>query len=124
MTEQEILAALKILASKGWDASSATIYTDAKATGETSISSACFYPSSTHYLEDMRAEYLYAVCGDAITWATKFKSVKEHRLMKLLEAINAAKDLSKDCGLSADFINPLTAIAEQLASNAIEDKRE
>lgn len=50
-------------------------------------------------------------------------TLSEHKTKQLLELVATASALSADLGLPADFINPLTVMAEQLRTNIIEDRR-
>lgn len=45
--------------------------------------------------------------------------IKEHKTKVLLEHIGKINELAAALNLSADFINPITALADQLRSNAL-----
>jgi hypothetical protein len=49
-------------------------------------------------------------------------SLRENKMKKLFEAVEAAKTLGEDLALPADFINPLILMADQLRTNALENK--
>jgi len=53
---------------------------------------------------------------------SRAKPIAEYDTGKLLELIATAQALSASLSLPADFINPLTAMAERLRSNILEHK--
>lgn len=91
-----------------WTFKSAWIYPKAKVDGEQIAASAIYFP-------DYRVNET-SVANEI----AKHQTAKEYRLGKLLDAIREVRDSAERMGLSAELTNPLSAIAEQLSSNAIE----
>lgn len=54
--------------------------------------------------------------------ASRISSYRENANRDLFSAIELVKRTAERAGVSAEFVNPITALAEQLASNALEDK--
>lgn len=74
----------------------------------------CFYYADLAHMYKRREEKMQA--------AHNVKTEKEMRLGKMLDMIAEVQEMAEDFSIPADFINPLTAMAEQLRTNIIEHK--
>lgn len=57
--------------------------------------------------------------GDRESILSRIPTLEEYKTKKLLELVSTAAELSADLGLPADFLNPLTLMAEQLRTNIL-----
>lgn len=67
-------------------------------------------------------EHMYAARATKLEEANRVKTEKEMRLGKMLDMIAEVQEMAGDMEIPADFINPLTAMAEQLRTNILEHK--
>lgn len=68
--------------------------------------------------------HMYQSRGQILAKVNGLPTLKEMRLKEMLEMIAKVQEMAEDFEVPADFINPLTLMAEQLRTNIIEDKRQ
>ena len=61
--------------------------------------------------------------ADAHTWIDAIPTANERAHKAFTESLGRLIDQGRDIGIEVDFLNPLTAMMEKLATNALEDKR-
>lgn len=59
----------------------------------------------------------------AFDWIDAIPSEDERKHKAFTAALGRLIDQGRDVGIEVDFLNPLTAMMEKLATNALEDKR-
>ena len=127
MQMSDISTAIEIFKSKGWDATYAYVYMQISADGQVRMTSYTFYPlltiGETRELEYPTKSFYDPEPAALFRWANEAPSTKQFRLGKLLETIKEAQLLGEELAVPADFISPLTLMAEQLSTNILEDKR-
>lgn len=78
-------------------------------------------------LEDMPAEDVEAWWSNAILeaeqWIRDIPSREEIEHRAFMTQLGRLIDKGREVGVDVDFLNPLTAMMEKLATNALEDKR-
>jgi len=79
-------------------------------------------PSRTIYLHERDSLDCYSVAY-LDEQLSRIPTAKQFRMKKLLEGAAELTDLAKTLGMSEAFINPITALADQLRLNIIEDQR-
>lgn len=79
------------------------------------------YTNSCFHYNDLA--YMYKCRNEKRQYAHNVKTEKEMRLGKMLDMIAEVQEMAGDLEIPADFVNPLTAMAEQLRTNIIEHKR-
>ena len=72
------------------------------------------------YVDDSSGTYLVTYLDEKLA---RIPSVKQFRMKRLLEGAAELTDLAKTLGMSEAFINPITALSDQLRLNIIEDQR-
>lgn len=81
--------------------------------------------SATIYVQGPNGEYLPSVyCRDDDTLETKLADrlpplLKDYIVTEFLESCAKLKERAEDLGLSPDFVNPITALADQLRTNIL-----
>ena len=68
-------------------------------------------------------EWLINVLLDAHTWIDAIPTADERAHQAFTASLGRLIDQGRDIGIEVDFLNPLTAMMEKLATNALEDKR-
>ncbi len=61
--------------------------------------------------------------ADAHAWIDAIPSEDERKHNAFTAALGRLIDQGREVGIEVDFLNPLTAMMERLATNALEDKR-
>jgi len=60
---------------------------------------------------------------DAHAWIDAIPTAEERAHQAFTASLGRLIDQGRDIGIEVDFLNPLTAMMEKLATNALEDKR-
>lgn len=68
-------------------------------------------------------EWLIEVLKDAHDWVDAIPTAEERAHQAFTASLGRLIDQGRDIGIEVDFLNPLTAMMEKLATNALEDKR-
>ena len=101
---------------KGWETSSLSIRPRLEVNGDKTDPEETFYL----YEYDSNGDYLVTYLDEKLA---RIPSVKQFRMKRLLEGAAELTDLAKTLGMSEAFINPITALSDQLRLNIIEDQR-
>jgi len=68
-------------------------------------------------------EWLINMLQDAHDWVDAIPTAEERAHQAFTASLGRLIDQGRDIGIEVDFLNPLTAMMEKLATNALEDKR-
>jgi hypothetical protein len=68
-------------------------------------------------------EWFVTVFRDAHAWIDTIPTAEERAHQAFTASLGRLIDQGRDIGIEVDFLNPLTAMMEKLATNALEDKR-
>ena len=68
-------------------------------------------------------EWLITMLQDAHAWVDAIPTADERAHQAFTKSLGRLIDQGRDIGIEVDFLNPLTAMMEKLATNALEDKR-
>ena len=68
-------------------------------------------------------EWLVNLLKDAHDWVDAIPSAEQRAHDAFTKSLGRLIDQGRDIGIEVDFLNPLTAMMEKLATNALEDKR-
>lgn len=79
-------------------------------------------------LDDLQSAWLFDgwwtdVVADAHAWIDAIPSEEQRKHNAFTAALCRLIDQGREVGIEVDFLNPLTAMMEKLATNALEDKR-
>ena len=69
------------------------------------------------------AAKLYEWFAEAHAWIDAIPTAEERAHQAFTASLGRLIDQGRDIGIEVDFLNPLTAMMEKLATNALEDKR-
>ena len=67
--------------------------------------------------------WLITMLQDAHAWIDAIPTADERAHAAFTKSLGRLIDQGRDIGIEVDFLNPLTAMMEKLATNALEDKR-
>jgi hypothetical protein len=67
--------------------------------------------------------WLVNLLKDAHDWVDAIPSAEQRAHDAFTKSLGRLIDQGRDIGIEVDFLNPLTAMMEKLATNALEDKR-
>ena len=101
---------------KGWENGSLTFRPRLEVDGDKTDFEETFYL----YEDDSNGDYLVTYLDEKLA---RVPTVKQFRMKKLLEGAAELTDLAKTLGMSESFINPITALSDQLRLNILEDQR-
>jgi hypothetical protein len=68
-------------------------------------------------------EWLVNLLKDAHDWIDTIPTAEQRAHDAFTKSLGRLIDQGRDIGIEVDFLNPLTAMMEKLATNALEDKR-
>ena len=68
-------------------------------------------------------EWLITMVQEAHTWIDAIPTAEQRAHDAFTASLGRLIDQGRDIGIEVDFLNPLTAMMEKLATNALEDKR-
>ena len=68
-------------------------------------------------------EWFVKLFQDAHAWIDAIPTAEERAHQAFTASLGRLIDQGRDIGIEVDFLNPLTAMMEKLATNALEDKR-
>ena len=68
-------------------------------------------------------EWLITMLQEAHAWVDAIPTAEERAHQAFTTSLGRLIDQGRDIGIEVDFLNPLTAMMEKLATNALEDKR-
>jgi hypothetical protein len=68
-------------------------------------------------------EWLITMLQEAHAWIDAIPTADERAHQAFTKSLGRLIDQGRDIGIEVDFLNPLTAMMEKLATNALEDKR-
>jgi hypothetical protein len=68
-------------------------------------------------------EWLVNLLKDAHDWILTIPSAEQRAHDEFTKSLGRLIDQGREIGIEVDFLNPLTAMMEKLATNALEDKR-
>ena len=68
-------------------------------------------------------EWLITMLEEAHAWVDAIPTAEERAHQAFTASLGRLIDQGRDIGIEVDFLNPLTAMMEKLATNALEDKR-
>lgn len=68
-------------------------------------------------------EWLINMLQDAHDWVDAIPTAEERAHQAFTASLGRLIDQGREIGIEVDFLNPLTAMMEKLATNALEDKR-
>ena len=68
-------------------------------------------------------EWLVTMLQEAHAWIDAIPSAEQRAHDAFTKSLGRLIDQGRDIGIEVDFLNPLTAMMEKLATNALEDKR-
>jgi hypothetical protein len=69
------------------------------------------------------SEWFVTLFRDAHAWIDAIPTAEERAHQAFTASFGRLIDQGRDIGIEVDFLNPLTAMMEKLATNALEDKR-
>lgn len=67
--------------------------------------------------------WLDTMIADANAWVDALPSAEQRAHDAFTKSLGRLIDQGREVGIEVDFLNPLTAMMEKLATNALEDKR-
>jgi hypothetical protein len=68
-------------------------------------------------------EWFITMLQEAHAWIDAIPTADERAHADFTKSLGRLIDQGRDIGIEVDFLNPLTAMMERLATNALEDKR-
>jgi hypothetical protein len=68
-------------------------------------------------------EWLITMLQEAHAWLDAIPTAEQRAHDAFTKSLGRLIDQGRDIGIEVDFLNPLTAMMEKLATNALEDKR-
>lgn len=129
-TEQikaELESAIAALRAKGWENSYATLYLYVKH-DMTEVGSAHVYARAE--IDDPEPDNAYFGshkftngAKPVLDFAAEHETLAQARTRAFLEHLGKTAEMAENLGLSADFINPITVLAEQLRTNILEGRK-
>lgn len=69
------------------------------------------------------SEWLITMLKEAHAWIDAIPTAEERAHKAFTKSLGRLIDQGREIGIEVDFLNPLTAMMEKLATNALEDKR-